>query len=123
MLKFGRKWNARMVIHHQNRDAILQRIEEETGARPGAPKMIRHYQGTIHNMIDEMSEGALELARETAEEWTRNAPPPEVQARVAGKKAPAFMEHFSSEMWRQCGMRIFVLSAWKNEEGNVITGT
>ncbi|KAG2063630.1 hypothetical protein BDR04DRAFT_1163476 [Suillus decipiens] len=41
---------------------------------------------------------------------------------VAQKKGPADMEHFSKEMWRQCGMRVFVLSAWKNEQGEVLVG-
>ncbi|KAG1726658.1 hypothetical protein EDB19DRAFT_1833348 [Suillus lakei] len=26
------------------------------------------------------------------------------------------------EMWRQCGMRVFVMSAWKNEQGEVLFG-
>ncbi|KAG2364359.1 hypothetical protein BDR07DRAFT_1482637 [Suillus spraguei] len=30
------------------------------------------------------------------------------------------MEHFLKEIWRQCGMRVFVLSAWKNEQGEVL---
>jgi hypothetical protein len=25
-------------------------------------------------------------------------------------------------MWRQCGMRVFVLSAWKNSKGEVLSG-
>jgi hypothetical protein len=32
------------------------------------------------------------------------------------------MEHFLNEMWRQYRMRVFVMSAWKNEKGEVLFG-
>ncbi|KAG1768232.1 hypothetical protein EV702DRAFT_1203315 [Suillus placidus] len=70
----------------------------------------------------ELDDDELEKAKETAEEWLNNCPPPEIQAQVARKKGPAYMEHFSNEMWRQCGMRVFVMSAWKNEKGEVLFG-
>ncbi|KAG1748878.1 uncharacterized protein EDB91DRAFT_1244686 [Suillus paluster] len=73
--------------------------------------------------MEELSDEELEKAKETANKWSNNIPPPEIQAQVAGKKGPAYMEHFSNEMWRQCGMRVFVLSAWKNEQGQVLFGT
>ncbi|KAG1852269.1 hypothetical protein DFJ58DRAFT_728584 [Suillus subalutaceus] len=48
----------------------------------------------------ELSDDELEKAKDTAEEWSSNFPPPEIQAQVARKKGPAYMEHFSKEMWR-----------------------
>ncbi|KAG2079007.1 hypothetical protein BDR04DRAFT_1112338 [Suillus decipiens] len=110
MIKYGRKWMPRM------------RIEDESGAKPGAPRMFKHYQAAVKRVMVELDEDELEKAKETAEEWLNNFPPPEVQAQVARKKGPAYMEHFSKEMWRQCRMRVFVLSAWKNEQGEVLFG-
>ncbi|KAG1849780.1 hypothetical protein F4604DRAFT_1934813 [Suillus subluteus] len=104
-IKYGRKWTPRMVVYQQKREEVLKRIEEESGAKPGDPGMFKHYQAA---------------AKETAEEWSNNCPPPEIQAQVACKKGPAYMEHFSNKMWRQCGMRVFVMSAWKNEKGEVL---
>jgi len=110
-----------MVIYHRHRDEVMQRIEEETGAKPGEKGMFKHYQAAIRDVMDEMPEEEVEKARETAEEWSNRFPPPDVQARTADKKGAEFVEHFAKEMWRQCGMRVFVLSAWKNSEGQVLS--
>ncbi|KAG1886302.1 hypothetical protein F4604DRAFT_1675936 [Suillus subluteus] len=121
-IKYGRKWTPRMVVYQQKREEVLKRIEEESGAKPGDPGMFKHYQAAVKRVISELDDDELEKAKETAEEWSNNCPPPEIQAQVARKKGPAYMEHFSNEMWRQCGMRVFVMSAWKNEKGEVLFG-
>ncbi|KAG1723979.1 uncharacterized protein EDB91DRAFT_1087636 [Suillus paluster] len=122
MIKYGRKWTPRQVIYQQNREEVLKRIEDEFGAKPGGQDMFKHYQAVVKKVMADLSEDELEKAKETAEEWSNNFPPPETQAQVARKKGPVYMEHFSNEMWRQCGMRVFVLSAWKNEHGEVLFG-
>ncbi|KAG1889898.1 hypothetical protein F4604DRAFT_1673425 [Suillus subluteus] len=108
-IKYGRKWTPRMVVYQQKREEVLKRIEEESGAKPGDPGMFKHYQAAVKRVISELDDDKLEKAKETAEEWSNNCPPPEIQAQVACKKGPAYMEHFSNEMWRQCGMRVFVM--------------
>ncbi|KAG1836918.1 hypothetical protein F4604DRAFT_1692578 [Suillus subluteus] len=121
-IKYGRKWTPRMVVYQQKHEEVLKRIEEESGAKPGDPGMFKHYQAAVKRVISELDDDELEKAKETAEEWSNNCPPPEIQAQVARKKGPAYMEHFSNEMWRQCGMQVFVMSAWKNEKGEVLFG-
>ncbi|KAG1848650.1 hypothetical protein F4604DRAFT_1935211 [Suillus subluteus] len=106
-IKYGRKWTPRMVVYQQKREEVLKRIEEESGAKPGDPSMFKHYQAAVKRVISELDDDELEKAKETAEEWSNNCPPPEIQAQVARKKGPAYMEHFSNEMWRQCGMSSF----------------
>ncbi|KAG1834368.1 hypothetical protein F4604DRAFT_1694084 [Suillus subluteus] len=108
-IKYGRKWTPRMVVYQQKCEEVLKRIEEESGAKPGDPGMFKHYQAAVKRVISELDDDELEKAKETAEEWSNNCPPPEIQAQVARKKGPAYMEHFSNEMWRQCGMRVFVM--------------
>ncbi|KAG1740132.1 uncharacterized protein EDB91DRAFT_1082110 [Suillus paluster] len=122
-IKYGRKWTPRMVVYQQNRDDVLKRIEAEYGAKPGAPDMFKYYQVTVQKVMEELSDEELEKVKETADEWSNNIPPPKIQVQVAGKKGPAYMEHFSNKMWRQCRMRVFVLSAWKNEQGQVLFRT
>ncbi|KAG1732819.1 hypothetical protein EDB19DRAFT_1831176 [Suillus lakei] len=112
MIKYGRKWTPRMVIYQQKREDVLQRIEDESGVKPGAPGMFKHYQAAVKKVMAELSDDELEKAKETAKEWSNNFPPPKIQAQVASKKGPAYMEHFLREMWRQCGMR--------NEQGQVL---
>ncbi|KAG1791297.1 uncharacterized protein BJ212DRAFT_1491023 [Suillus subaureus] len=120
MIKYGRKWTPRMVIYQWNWEEVLKRIEDESGAKPGGPGMFKHYQAAVKRVMAELSDDKLEKAKETAKEWSNNFPPPEIQAQVARKKGPAYMEHFSKEMWRQCRMRVFVMLAWKNEQGEVL---
>ncbi|KAG1812455.1 uncharacterized protein BJ212DRAFT_1301468 [Suillus subaureus] len=84
--------------------------------------MFKHYQAAVKRIMAELSDDELEKVKETAKEWSNNFPPPEIQAQVAHKKGPAYMEHFLKEMWRQCGMRVFVMLAWKNEQGEVLFG-
>ncbi|KAG2071485.1 hypothetical protein BDR04DRAFT_1117671 [Suillus decipiens] len=122
MIKYGRKWMPRMVIYQQNWEEVLKRIEDKSREKPGAPGMFKHYQVAVKRVMAELDKDKLEKAKETAEEWLNNFPPPKVQAQVTQKKGLAYMEHFSKEMWRQCGIRVFVLSGWKNEQGEVLFG-
>ncbi|KAG1819114.1 uncharacterized protein BJ212DRAFT_1268423, partial [Suillus subaureus] len=120
MIKYERKWIPRMVIYQWNQEEVLKRIKDKSRAKPGGPGMFKHYQAAVKRVMAELSDDKLEKAKETAEEWSNNFPPPKIQAQVTCKKGPAYMEHFSKEMWRQCRMRVFVMSAWKNEQGEVL---
>ncbi|KAG2151261.1 uncharacterized protein EDB93DRAFT_1249457 [Suillus bovinus] len=94
MIKYGRKWMPRMVIYQENQEEVLKRIEDESRAKPGDPGMFKHYQAAVKRVMAELSNDELEKAKETAKEWSNNCPPPEIQAQVARKKGPAYMEHF-----------------------------
>ncbi|KAG1765467.1 hypothetical protein EV702DRAFT_1212452 [Suillus placidus] len=109
-----------MVIYQQKRKEVLKRIEDESGAKPGGQGMFKHYQVAVKRVMAELSNDELEKVKETAKEWSNNFPPPEIQAQVTCKEGPAYMEHFLKEMWRQCRMRVFVMSAWKNDQGEVL---
>ncbi|KAG2113782.1 uncharacterized protein F5147DRAFT_770424 [Suillus discolor] len=113
--KFGKKWTAQLVIEHQCKKEIL----EKTGARPGGKEMIKNYQGAVNAIMGGLSEEQLEEANKTAIEWSSKAPPTDVQAEFAQRKAPGMMKDLATQLWRQAGMRIFILSAWKTEEGKV----
>ncbi|KAG2742389.1 hypothetical protein P692DRAFT_201795693, partial [Suillus brevipes Sb2] len=69
MIKYGRKWTPRMVIYQQNRDKVLKRIEDESGAKPGGPGMFKHYQAAVKRVMAELDNDKLAKAKETAEEW------------------------------------------------------
>ncbi|KAG1884627.1 hypothetical protein F4604DRAFT_1676743 [Suillus subluteus] len=107
-IKYGRKWTPRMVVYQQKCEEVLKRIEESR-AKPGDPSMFKHYQAAVKRVIAELDDDELEKVKETAEEWSNNCLPPEIQAQVACKKGLAYMEHFSNEMWRQCRMRVFMM--------------
>ncbi|KAG2141446.1 uncharacterized protein EDB93DRAFT_1252587 [Suillus bovinus] len=113
--KFSKKWTAWLVIEHQYKKEII----EKTGGRPGGKEMIKNYQGAVNTIMGGLSEEQLEEAKKTAIEWSSKAPPMDVQAEFAQKKAPGMMKDLATQLWRQAGMRIFILSAWKTEEGEV----
>ncbi|KAG2127616.1 uncharacterized protein EDB93DRAFT_1062750, partial [Suillus bovinus] len=76
MIKYGRKWTPRMVIYQENREEVLKRIEDESGAKPGDPGMFKHYQAAVKRVMAELSDDELEKVKETAKEWSNNCPPP-----------------------------------------------
>ncbi|KAG1827346.1 uncharacterized protein BJ212DRAFT_1474500 [Suillus subaureus] len=105
-----------------DKEEVLQRIEDESRAKPGGPGMFKHYQVAVKRVMAELSNDKLEKVKETAEEWSNNSPPSKIQAQVTHKKGPVYMKHFLKEMWRQYGMRVLVMSAWKNKQGEVLFG-
>jgi hypothetical protein len=52
-------------------------------------------------------------------EWSTKAPPPDIQASFAESKATDLMKDLATQLWRQGHMRVFILSAWKTEAGEV----
>ncbi|KAG1847562.1 hypothetical protein DFJ58DRAFT_843197 [Suillus subalutaceus] len=112
MIKYGRKWTPRQVIYQQKREEVLKRIEDESGAKPGGPGMFKHYQAAVKRVMAELSDDELEKAKDTAEEWSSNFPPPEIQAQ--GALFEGDVEAMRDES--------VVMSAWKNEQGEVLFG-
>ena len=92
---------------------------ELTGGKPGDREMIGNYQAALNTILEGMTDEERQLAEETAEEWTNKAPPPDIQAKFAQKKADIVTKSFASYMWKQGGIRVFVMSAWKQEDGEV----
>ncbi|KAG2336218.1 hypothetical protein BDR05DRAFT_953519 [Suillus weaverae] len=113
--KFGKTWTARLVIEHQYKKEII----EKTGARPGGKEMIKNYQGAVNAIMPGLCDEQLEEVKKTAIEWSSKAPPTDVQAEFAQKKAPCMMKDLATQLWRQAGMRIFILSAWKQRKGKM----
>ncbi|KAG2033282.1 hypothetical protein BDR03DRAFT_1014447 [Suillus americanus] len=69
-----------------------------------------------------LSKEELDEAQNTAIKWSAKTPPAAVQADFAKKKAPGLMKDLASKLWKQAGMRIFILSAWKEEDEVRING-
>ncbi|KAG1880220.1 uncharacterized protein F5891DRAFT_991470 [Suillus fuscotomentosus] len=113
--KLGQKWTSQSVIEQLRKEDII----EKTGARPGSKTFIERYQSTLTAIMASLSKEELEEAQNTAIEWSDKAPPAAVQADFAKKKAPGMMKDLATKLWKQAGMRIFILSAWKTEEDEV----
>ncbi|KAG0703275.1 hypothetical protein DFH29DRAFT_998570 [Suillus ampliporus] len=105
-------------VHAPTMDAMV--IEgKEIGARPGTEEFLKRYHPSLNAVMASLSKEELKEAEKTAMEWSSEAPPTGVQAEFAQKKAPGMMKDLATQLWRQASMRIFILSAWKTEEGEV----
>lgn len=98
---------------------LLEKIQDETGAKPGTKEMINHYTKQLNQLIASLSPDELQEAKETAELWNCQGVPDDVKADIARKKGDDMIHHFATEMWNRAGMRVFIVSAWKNEEGKI----
>ncbi|KAG1800081.1 hypothetical protein EV424DRAFT_1352184 [Suillus variegatus] len=115
----GQKWTERSVVDTLWKKELLEKIQDETGAKPGMKEMINHYTKQLNQLIASLSSDELQEAKETAELWNRQGVPDDVKADIAWKKGDDMIHHFATEMWNCVGMRVFVVSAWKNEEGKI----
>ncbi|KAG2057280.1 hypothetical protein BDR06DRAFT_1005306 [Suillus hirtellus] len=98
---------------------LLEKIQDETGAKPGTKEMISHYTKQLNQLIASLSPDELQEAKETAELWNCQGVLDDIKADIARKKGNDMIHHFATEMWNCAGMRVFIVSAWKNEEGKI----
>ncbi|KAG1864531.1 hypothetical protein C8R48DRAFT_773048 [Suillus tomentosus] len=118
-IKMGQKWTERSVIDTLRKKELLKKIEDETGAKPGTKEMMNHYTVHLNQLMASLSPEDLEEAQETANDWNTRGVPDDVKVEIARKKGDDMIRHFASEMWNHAGMRVFVLSAWKDGESKV----
>ncbi|KAG1868417.1 hypothetical protein F4604DRAFT_1927280 [Suillus subluteus] len=118
-IKMGQKWTERSVIDTLRKKELLKRIEDETGTKPGTKEMMNHYMVHLNQLMASLSSEDLEEAKETANEWNSQGVPDNVKVKIARKKGDNMIRHFAAEMWNRAGMRVFVLSAWKDGESKV----
>ncbi|KAG1733408.1 uncharacterized protein EDB91DRAFT_1084461 [Suillus paluster] len=118
LIKYGKKWTAHRVFIEQNK----AQIREETGETPGSEGMITKWPEATKTVLAGLSAEEKEEARVMAEKWNNEAVPPDIQANVTETKGADMIKHFVMEMFKQAGMRIFVMSAWQNWEGKLMLG-
>ncbi|KAG1800550.1 hypothetical protein EV424DRAFT_1352112 [Suillus variegatus] len=104
-----KKWTAHRVLIEQNKACI----REETGEMPGK---------ATKTVLAGLSAEEKEEANVLADKWNNEAAPAELQANVAETKGADIIEHFATEMFKQAGMRVFVMSAWRDSRGKLMLG-
>ncbi|KAG1883112.1 hypothetical protein F4604DRAFT_1921009 [Suillus subluteus] len=119
-LNMGRKWMDHWVIDSLWKQELLKKICDEMRVKPRSSEMMTHYFKYLSALVDSLSEEEIEKAIKTAEEWNWQGVSPKAQADVMKKKSESMIQHFVREMYKRAGMRVFVISAWKNDEGKVL---
>ncbi|KAG2086761.1 uncharacterized protein F5147DRAFT_781536 [Suillus discolor] len=117
-IKYGRRWTARKVLIQTHKHLI----REETGEIAGSEEMISKWQRAAKSVINGLSGEEREQVAVTVEKWNNQVAPPDVQAEVAESKGAEMIEHFATEMFKQAGMRVCVLSAWNNSKWKLMLG-
>ncbi|KIK72588.1 hypothetical protein PAXRUDRAFT_38411, partial [Paxillus rubicundulus Ve08.2h10] len=87
----------------------------------GDQEMISKYQWGVNKVMGGLTQEEMKEAERLAKEWRKAKPPAKVQAKTASQKGEKYMREFAEEMWRQCGMRVAVLTAWKDGLGQTMT--
>ncbi|KAG1791614.1 hypothetical protein EV424DRAFT_1549201 [Suillus variegatus] len=118
LVKYGKKWTAHRVLVEQNKALIRQ----ETGEMPGSEAMIAKWPEATKTVLAGLSAEEKEEANVLADKWNNEAAPPEVQGNLAENKGADMIEHFATEMFKQAGMRVFVMSAWRDSRGKLMLG-
>ncbi|KAF8128098.1 hypothetical protein EV363DRAFT_1297789 [Boletus edulis] len=118
-MKLGHQWTARSVVHEEHKERLKEIILEKYGAAPGSVEMLGLYQTELNELIDKLSEETWLEASRTAKEWNTQGPAPNVQARFATRKAQEFVKKFAVEMWKKGGIRMVILSGFKDEKGEI----
>ncbi|KIJ04792.1 hypothetical protein PAXINDRAFT_21918, partial [Paxillus involutus ATCC 200175] len=123
LTKYQREWTARGVVMRTKKAEITALIQEKKGVKPGEAEMISNYQWAVGQVMAKMTEEELEEAEKEAERWNNERPPLAVQANTALCKGKQYAREFASAMWKQCGMRVVILTAWQNEAEQVVVSS
>lgn len=97
---------------------LLKKIQDDTGVNPGKLEMMKHYSKYLTDMVNALTEKEVEDATIMARQWNKQGVPPDVQADTARRKSEDLLRYVASEMFKKAGMCLFILSAWKDEDGN-----
>ncbi|KAG1849739.1 hypothetical protein F4604DRAFT_1934766 [Suillus subluteus] len=122
-INLGRKWMYRSVVESLRKRELLKKIEVKTGAKPREPEMMTHYAKYLTEMVNSLTKKEVEEATKMAAEWNKQGVPPELQADMARRKGEDILRYVAKEMFKKARMRLFMMSAWKNEEGKLMVSS
>ncbi|KAG1792710.1 uncharacterized protein HD556DRAFT_1309239 [Suillus plorans] len=88
----------------------------------GSEGIITKWPKAAKTVINCLSAEEREEAEAMAEKWNNEAVLPDIQAEVAESKGADMIEHFATEIFKKAGMRVCILSAWKDSQGKLMLG-
>ncbi|KAH9167727.1 hypothetical protein EDB89DRAFT_1909818 [Lactarius sanguifluus] len=121
-IKFTRKWSARNAFYHLHHDEVLEYAKEESGREPGHPAFLGALQDATTALWNEVSPEDQEEYVNAAKEWSEKTPPKHVQSRMASSMRERIIQDFQSQLYRTCGIRSIVLTAYEGEDNNLKVG-
>ncbi|KAH9015530.1 hypothetical protein EDB84DRAFT_1443412 [Lactarius hengduanensis] len=121
-IKFTRKWSARNAYYHLHRDEVLERAKEDSGKEPGDRAFLGALQDATTALWNAVSPEDQEEYVDAANEWSENTPPKHIQSRMASSMRERIIQDFQGQLYKTCGIRSIVLTAYESEENNLRIG-
>ncbi|KAG1823864.1 uncharacterized protein BJ212DRAFT_1296390 [Suillus subaureus] len=122
-INLGWKWTYWTVFGCLRKMELLLKIEDKTGVELGEPGMMNHYSKYLTEMVNSLTKKEVKEATKMATVWNKQGVLPEVQADTAKQKSNEILWYMAGEMFKKAGMQLFMLSAWKNEEGKLLVSS
>ncbi|KAF8261854.1 hypothetical protein EI94DRAFT_1809664 [Lactarius quietus] len=120
--KFTCKWSSRSVFYQLNRDEVLELARETSGMDPGAPGFLGALQDATTVLWNTLDADDQEDSAQAAKEWSQDAPPAHVQSRMASSLWKWIVQDFQRQLFKTCGIRTLVLSAYKTKDNDLSIG-
>ena len=121
------------------RNEIMASAAATSGIQPGAPGFLGEFQKTTTVMLNALEPEERAIYAKAATDWTADAPPPKVQSRLAcyillicyanclvcrlaSSMRQRIIEDFQRQLYKTCGIRTLVLTAYEGEEHDLRVG-
>ncbi|KAN0131057.1 hypothetical protein V8E53_011193 [Lactarius tabidus] len=114
--KFTRKWSTRNAFFQLNRDEIMVLATDVSGKEPGEPGFLGALQDATTSLLDDLTPEDRQEYADAAVEWTAETPPPHIQSRMASSMHKRIIQDFQRQLFKTCGIRTLVLTAYKGED-------
>jgi len=139
-MKFTRKWSARSAFHQLNREEVLELARQESGLVPGHPQFLGALQRATTSLWDALSPEDVADYVKAAKEWSAESPPSHIQSRwaivdiishvtllipsyrMASSMRKRVIQDFQHQLYKTCGIRSLVLTAYEGEDNNLKIG-
>ena len=127
-----RSWHWRAVVRAERKEELERLIRKNSGARPGSKAYFSKYQKSLSEMCAKLTEEERQHYEELAEDWSKRGPPEDVKRkyvsspfvgdiirlmanpRMAETKSGELLSRLSKQMFRDYGVRMFVLYGYKD---------
>ncbi|KAN0140679.1 hypothetical protein V8E53_001506 [Lactarius tabidus] len=115
-IKFTRRWSARNAFYRLNRDEVSDLAKTQSGLMPGHPQFLGALQNATTTLWNDLDDELQEEYMQAAKDWSTEAPPKHIQSRMASSMHKWIIQDFQSQLYRTCGIRSLVLTAYESED-------
>ncbi|KAH9007560.1 hypothetical protein EDB84DRAFT_1447435 [Lactarius hengduanensis] len=118
IIKLTRKWSARNAFYQAKREDIMRLAKDISSGDPGSQDFFGALQDATTELWKELPIEEQERYADMPKEWSENAPPKGIQAKMASAGIRGrIVRDFQTQLFKTCGVRCIVLIASEKEDG------